>query len=92
MAGPQLRRAQKSRNRNNGKRIVTRELVKAISTANLEALVAETPKGTSFKGELRRKCLNELARREKAQRNLIVAHSKRGMKKPTTKTDETTNG
>ena len=92
MAGPQKGRAQKSRARGNGKRIVTRELIKCISTENLEQIVADIPKGTSFKGELRRKCLNEIARREKAQRNLIKSHSKRGTKKPQPQTEEITNG
>jgi len=85
----QTGRAQKSRTRA-GKQIVKRELIKQIPTSNLEAIVAETPKGTSFKGELRRKCLNEIARREKAIRNLIVEHSKAGQKQ-TTK-EEKNNG
>ena len=93
MAGPQKFRAQKSRTRN-GKRIVKRELIKCISTSNLEAIVADIPKGTSFKGEVRRKCINELAKRYKAARNLIVEHSKAGQKpKPQTKNnEEKTNG
>lgn len=94
MAGPQLRKAQKTRARGNGKRIVTRELIKSIPTSNLETIVAETPKGTSFKGEMRRKCLIELARREKSERSLIVEHSKAGQRtKPqTNNNEEITNG
>lgn len=92
MAGPQLRRTQKSRARN-GRRIEVRELIKSIPTSNLESLIAETEKGTSFKGEMRRKCLNEVARREKLARALIVEHSKAGQKtKPKTNNEENTNG
>ena len=93
MAGPQLKRTQKSRARN-GKRIEVRELIKSIPTTNVKEIVAETEKGTSFKGEMRRKCLNEIARREKLERALIVEHSKAGQKtKPqTNNNEETTNG
>jgi len=82
MAGPQKSRAQKSRTKA-GKQIIKRELIKQIPTSNLEAIIAETPKGTSFKGTLRQKCLNEIAKREKALRNLIVEHSKAGQKQTT---------
>ena len=87
MAGPQLSRTQKSRTKS-GKQIVKRELIKQIPTSNLETIIAETPKGTSFKGELRRKCLIELDRRNKSLRNLIVEHSKAGQKQTTTNNEE----
>tara|TARA_R110001606_G_C15256562_1_gene638019 strand:- start:718 stop:987 length:270 start_codon:yes stop_codon:yes gene_type:complete len=87
MAGPQKARSQKSRLKG-GKQIVKRELIKQIPTSNLETLIAETPKGTSFKGELRRKCLIELDRRNKSIKNLIVEQSKAGHTKTKTTNKE----
>ncbi len=81
MAGPQKARTIKSRTRA-GKRVIQRELIKELSMRNLEELVEATPKGTAFKGELRRKCLIEIDRRLKNERAFLVSKSKAGMKKP----------
>lgn len=86
---PQTKRATKSRARNNGARIVERELIHCITTENLNKMIEETPKGTPFKGEMRRKVLIELDKRAKASRSLTQTHSKAGMKaKPTTTNTE----
>lgn len=83
--GVQLSRATKSRTKaargSKGKRIWTRQLVHCISRENLEQLIKDTEKGTKFKGELRRKALNELARRDKQVRLLNKTKPKRN--KPT---------
>ena len=78
---PQLKRAVKSRARGTGKRIVERQLIKCISTENLEKLFAETEKGTKFKGELRRKVKIELDRRAKAAKDLLSGKTKRQPKR-----------
>jgi len=89
---PQLKRAQKSRARGTGKRIVERELIHCMTTENLEQILEDTPKGTGFKGEMRRKVIIELDKRAKAQRTLKQSHSKAGMKaKPQTTTEEVNN-
>lgn len=90
MAGAQKARTVKSRTRT-GKRVEVRELIKELSDRNLSELVEANPKGTSFKGEMRRKCLIEIARREKNARALLVSKSKVGMKpstQPQTNTEE----
>ena len=76
MAGPQLKRSTTSRHKTTKAKTVNRELIKSLSQSNLEALIVETPKGTSFKGELRRKCLIEIDRRAKAARACIALQSK----------------
>lgn len=95
MAGPQKARTVKSRTRA-GRRVEVRELIKELSMTNLEQLVEANPKGTSFKGELRRKCLIEIDRRLKNERALLVSKSKAGMKKPepklTVTIEESNNG
>jgi len=92
MAGPQKGRVQKSRTRT-GKRVEVRELIKELSDRNLAELVEATPKGTAFKGEMRRKCLIEIARREKNARTFLVSKSKAGMKAsaPKATTEEVIN-
>ena len=67
---PQTKRATKSRARNNGARIVERQLIHCITTENLEKMLEETPKGTAFKGEMRRKVQIELDKRTKLKNKL----------------------
>lgn len=62
---PQLKRAQKSRARGTGKRIVERQLIHCITTENLEKILEDNPKGKGFVGEMRRKVIIELDKRTK---------------------------